>query len=309
MATSMDVDKITEKQTELAQLIKRYATTDGSHSTAIASLHFSRTSYLEGPVYAVQGPALCIIVQGAKKFMVAESSYYYDPFHYLVVSLDLPHIGQITQADPQFPLLCMSLHFEPELIFDIIQNTGLSMSVESDSHQGMFVGEINLPLLDACCRLVRLLDTPQDIPALAALVIREIFYRILQAEQGDFLKQIGISDSHARKIAEVTRIIKQEFAKPLRIENLAMAANMSVASLHRHFKQVTAMSPLQYQKQLRLQEARRLLLSSQVNAADAGFQVGYESPSQFSREYARMFGLPPKSDVKQLRDSLSLITN
>jgi AraC-like DNA-binding protein len=307
MATGIDVDKITEKQTELVQLIKRYATTDGSHSTAISSLHFSRTSYLEGPVYAVQGPALCIIVQGAKKFMVAESSYYYDPFHYLVVSLDLPHIGQIIQAAPQSPLLCMSLHFEPEFIFDIIQNTGLPIN-KNDSHRGMFVGEINLPLLDACCRLVRLLETPQDIPALAALVIREIFYRILQAEQGDLLKQIGISDSYTRKIAEITRIIKQEFAKPLRVENLARTANMSVASLHRHFKQVTTMSPLQYQKQLRLQEARRLLLSLQITAADAGFQVGYESPSQFSREYVRMFGLPPKSDAKHLRDSLSLTT-
>lgn len=306
MSKTMDVAAITEKQAELVQGIKRYATNDGTHSTTIPSLYFSRTSYIEGPVYAVQGPALCIIAQGAKKFMVAESSYDYDPFHYLVVSLDLPHVGQITQADPQSPLLCMSLHFEPELIFDIIQNSGLSMSVENDSNRGMFVGEINQHLLDACCRLVRLLDTPQDIPALAALIIREIFYRILQAKQGDFLKQIGVNDSHARKIAEVTRIIKQEFAKPLRIDNLAKSANMSVASLHRHFKQVTAMSPLQYQKQLRLQEARRLLLSSQINAADAGFQVGYESPSQFSREYARMFGLPPKSDTNLLLTFLDL---
>jgi AraC-like DNA-binding protein len=304
MSSGIDIGKITEKQTELVQLIKRYAPIDGSHSTAITSLHFTRTSYLEGPVYAVQGSALCIIVQGVKKFMVAKSSYHYDPFHYLVVSLDLPYIGQIMQADPECPLLCMSLHFEPELIFNIIQNTGLSIS-KGDSHRGMFVGEINLSLLDACCRLVRLLETPQDIPALADLIIREIFYRILQAEQGDFLKQIGISDSYIRKIAEITCIIKQEFAKPLRIDNLARTANMSVASLYRHFKQVTAMSPLQYQKQLRLQEARRLLLSSRVNAADAGFQVGYESPSQFSREYARMFGLPPKSDAKHLRDSLS----
>ncbi len=304
MATGIAGDKITEKQAELVTLLSRYAPTDGSHSTAIPSLHFTRISYLEGPVYAVQGPALCIIVQGAKKFMVANSSYYYDPFHYLVVSLDLPHIGQIIQADPEFPLLCMSLHFEPGLIFNIIQDAGLSIS-KSDSHRGIFLGEINLPLLDACCRLVNLLETPQDIPGLAALIIKEIFYRILQAEQGDFLKQIGISGSYTQKIAKITGMIRQELAKPLRIENLARTANMSVASLHRHFKQVTAMSPLQYQKQLRLQEARRLLLSSQVNAADAGFQVGYESPSQFSREYARMFGLPPKSDVNQLRDLLS----
>lgn len=303
MSSGIGIGKITEKQTELVQLIKRYAPIDGSHSTAITSLHFTRTSYLEGPVYAVQGSALCIIVQGAKKFMVAKSSYHYDPFHYLVVSLDLPYIGQIMQADPEYPLLCMSLHFEPELIFNLIQNASLSLS-EGKAHRGMFVGEVNLPLLEACCRLVRLLETPQDIPALADLIIREIFYRILQAEQGDFLKQIGISDSYIRKIAEITSMIKQEFAKPLCIEKLARDANMSVASLYRHFKQVTAMSPLQYQKHIRLQEARRLLLSSRVNAADAGFQVGYESPSQFSREYARMFGLPPKSDAKHLQDSL-----
>ncbi|MDW2800896.1 AraC family transcriptional regulator [Clostridium boliviensis] len=300
------IDKTLEKQTELVQLIRHYAQTDGSHLSAITHLHFTRTSYLEGPVYAVQGPALCIIVQGAKKFTVAENSYYYDPFHYLVVSLDLPYIGQIIQADPKSPLLCMSLQIEPELIFDIMQDTSSTIS-EIDSHRGIFIGEITLPLIDACCRLVRLLDTPQDIPALSALIIREIFYRILQAEQGDFLKQIGIIGSYSRKIAEITGMIKEEFDKPLRIERLAQAANMSVASLYRHFKQVTAMSPLQYQKQLRLREARRLLMSSHVNAADAGFQVGYESPSQFSREYARMFGLPPKIDAKHMHDLLCLI--
>ena len=161
------IDKTLEKQTELVQLIKHYAQTDGSHLSAITHLHFTRTSYLEGPVYAVQGPALCIIVQGAKRFTVAESSYYYDPFHYLVVALDLPYIGQIIQADPKSPLLCMSLQIEPELIFDIMQDTSSAIS-EIDSHRGIFIGEITLPLLDACCRLVRLLDTPQDIPALSA---------------------------------------------------------------------------------------------------------------------------------------------
>jgi AraC-like DNA-binding protein len=301
MKKGMEVEKIEEKQTELVQLINRYAPTDGSHSSLITSLHFTRISEMEGPVFAVQGPALCIIVQGAKEFTVAESRYYYDPFHYLVVSLDLPYIGQIIQADPQSPLLCMSLQIEPELIFDILQDISPSIS-EVDSHRGMFIGEITSLLLDACCRLVRLLETPKDIPVLSTLIIREIFYRILQAEQGDFLKQIGIRDSYTRKIAEITVMIREEFDKPLNIACLARTANMSVASLYRHFKQVTAMSPLQYQKQLRLQKARHLLISTRINAADAGFQVGYESPSQFSREYSRMFGFSPKSDVKHLRD-------
>jgi len=302
MVRTKEDDKIVEKQAELVQLIERYAKCDGTHSTAIPSLYFSRISYKEGPVHAVQGPALCIIAQGEKTFMLAENNYYYDPFHYLVVSVDLPLSGQIIQATPQTPLLCLSLNFEPELIFDIIQNSGLSINVKKNSHRGMFVGETNLPLLEATFRLVGLLDVPQDIPALAPLVIREIFYRILQAEQGDFLKQIAINGSHAQRIIEAIRLIKQDFTKPLRIEKLASATNMSISSLHRHFKQVTAMSPLQYQKQLRLQEARRLLQSEKTDAADAGFQVGYESPSQFSREYSRLFGLPPISDMKRLRN-------
>jgi AraC-like DNA-binding protein len=158
-------------------------------------------------------------------------------------------------------------------------------------------------------RLVRLLDTPEHIPVLAPLITQEILYRILQAEQGQALKQFALVGSHAERIAEVVQLIDRDFNEPLHIATLSAAVNMSPSSLHHHFKEITAMSPLQYQKQVRLQAARRLLLSETIDAADAGFQVGYESPSQFNREYARMFGMPPLRDRKRLRDALGLDTN
>jgi transcriptional regulator GlxA family with amidase domain len=199
--------------------------------------------------------------------------------------------------------LCLRLDFDPKQIFDIIKEINQTTSKKGDSQRGLFVSKMNSSLLDAVLRLVRLLDTPGDIPVLAPLVIREILYRILQDEQGDSVKQIAMIGSHTHRIAKVIQLIKQDFAKPLRIEELALTANMSSSSLHHHFKQVTRLSPLQYQKQLRLQEARRLMLSEVADAANAGFQVGYESPSQFSREYSRMFGLPPISDIKRFRES------
>jgi AraC-like DNA-binding protein len=243
------------------------------------------------------------VAQGTKLVMLAQDGYQYDPAHYLVVSVDLPISGEIIQAIPEYPYLCLRLDFDPKKIFDIIKETDQKSSKKGDSKQGLFVSKKNSFLLDAVLRLVRLLDVPQDIPVLTPLVIREILYRILQDEQGDSVKQIAMIGSHAQRIAKVIHLIKRDFAKPLRIEELALTANISSSSLHHHFKQVTKMTPLQYQKQLRLQEARRLMLSEVADAANAGFQVGYESPSQFSRDYSRMFGLPPISDIKRLCES------
>eukprot|EP00130_Batrachochytrium_dendrobatidis_P008298 XP_006683173.1 hypothetical protein BATDEDRAFT_92940 [Batrachochytrium dendrobatidis JAM81] len=231
--------------------------------------------------------------------MLAQDSYTYDPAHYLVVSLSLPISGEIIQATPESPYLCLRLDFDPKQIFDIIKESDQTTEEKGDSKRGLYISKMDTFLIDAVLRLVNLLDTPKDIPILAPLVIREILYRILQDEQADPIKKIAMIGSHTQRIAKVINLIKHDFAKPLRIEKLALTANMSSSSLHYHFKQVTRLSPLQYQKQLRLQEARRLMLSKAVDAADAGFQVGYESPSQFSREYSRMFGLPPISDIKR----------
>ncbi|MEC2056621.1 AraC family transcriptional regulator [Peribacillus psychrosaccharolyticus] len=295
--------KVMSQQNELAQYIERYCHEDGVHSTTISSLHFIRASHKSAPIHSVHQPALCIVAQGKKLVMLAQDRYQYDPAHYLVISVDLPVSGEIIQAEPENPYLCLRLDFEPKQILDIVMETDSSTNEEGDSQRGLFVSRMNSFLLDAVLRLVRLLDTPDDLPILAPLVIREILYRVLQGEQGDSVRQIAMIGSHAQRIAKVIQLIKQDFAMPLRIEELAFTANMSSSSLHHHFKQVTRLSPLQYQKQLRLQAARHLMFSKAADAADAGFQVGYESPSQFSREYARMFGLPPISDIKRLRQS------
>ncbi|WDM20808.1 AraC family transcriptional regulator [Paenibacillus polymyxa] len=291
----------TEKQAELARLIERFSNQDGVLTTAIPSLHFVRSSNTTVPIHQVHEPALCIVAQGRKVVMLAEESYHYGTFDYLVVSVDLPISGQVIQASAEAPYLCLRLNFDPHQVLDLIKESALPTSPMPDSRRGLYVSQTNSLLLDAVIRLVHLLENPQDVPVLAPLVIREILYRILQGNQGESLKQLVMTGSHSNRIAEVIKRIKQDYDKPLRIEELSKLANMSPSSLHRHFKEVTAMSPMQYQKQLRLQESRRLLLSESADAADVGFQVGYESPSQFSREYARMFGLPPISDIKRMR--------
>ncbi|URJ48227.1 AraC family transcriptional regulator [Paenibacillus polymyxa] len=290
-----------EKQAELARLIERFSNQDGVLTTAIPSLHFVRSSNTTVPIHQVHEPALCIVEQGRKFVMLAEESCHYGTFDYLVVSVDLPISGQVIQASAEAPYLCLRLNFDPHQVLDLIKESALPTSPMPDSRRGLYVSQTNSLLLDAVVRLVHLLENPQDVPVLAPLVIREILYRILQGNQGESLKQLVMTGSHSNRIAEVIKRIKQDYGKPLRIEELSKLANMSPSSLHRHFKEVTAMSPMQYQKQLRLQESRRLLLSESADAADVGFQVGYESPSQFSREYARLFGLPPISDIKRLR--------
>lgn len=296
-------NQVLEHQSELARYMERYCQEDGVHSTAISSLHFIRASHKSAPIHSIHEPALCIVVQGKKLVMLSQDRYLYDPAHYLVVSVDLPISGEIIQADTESPYLCLRLDFTPKQIFDILMESDAANGKEEETHRGLFVSKMNASLFDAVLRLVRLLDTPDDVSLLAPLVIREILYRILQDEQGGSVKQIAMIGSHAQRITQVIHLIKQDFDKPLRIEELAGTVNMSSSSLHHHFKQVTGSSPIQYQKQLRLQEARRLMFSKSADAADAGFHVGYESPSQFSREYARMFGLPPKRDIKRLRES------
>lgn len=303
MAALNMVENLLELQKELALRIERFTTEDGIHTTSIPSLHFIRASDPSEPIHVIHKPALCIVVQGTKQVMLGQDHYQYDPSHYLVVSVDLPISGRIIEAAPESPYFCLQLDIDLKQVFEIMSEPDQSLSKITDSHQGLFVSKTNSSLLDAVLRLVSLLDTRGDIPVIAPLVIREIYYRILQGEQGNSVKQMAIIGSHADRVAKVINVIKRDFSKPLRIEELASVANMSSSSLHHHFKQVTRMSPLQYQKQLRLQAARQLMLSEKLDAANAGFQVGYESPSQFSREYSRMFGQPPKSDIKRLLHS------
>ena len=292
-----------EKRLELAALIERFTSQDGSHQTAITPLCLFRASSPSEPVHAVYEPALCLVAQGAKEVLLADEVYRYDQANYLLVAVDLPIIGQVIEARPEVPYLGLRLNLDPREINALIIEAGIPAPANPDSGRGLTVSRIEPQLLDAVVRMVRLLQTPQDIRLLMPLIMREILYRLLTGEQSTQLRQIALANSQTQRIAKVINWLKFNYDKPLRIESIAREVNMSPSALHHHFKAVTAMSPLQYQKQIRLQEARRLMLSEALDAATASFNVGYESPSQFSREYSRLFGAPPQRDIARLRST------
>jgi AraC-like DNA-binding protein len=284
---------------DLADLITRHTNGDGAHPTAISALEFGRSSTVATSLCRVNEPMLAIVVQGKKAALLGDETHCYVAGQYLVISVDLPLSGFVTEATPEQPYLGFRLNLDSHQLGDLIAQTAADRKEASVS--GLFISNADASLLDCALRLTRLLDTPQDIPMLAPMVIREIYYRLLTGEQGEAVRQIATSGSNMQRIAQVIQYMKTDFTKPLRIEALADRANMSPSSFHAHFKAVTSMSPLQYQKQLRLLEARRLMLTEQANAVTAADRVGYESPSQFNREYARMFGAPPIRDIAGLR--------
>ncbi|WP_448227589.1 AraC family transcriptional regulator N-terminal domain-containing protein [Pseudoxanthomonas mexicana] len=288
---------------ELAGLIERSTGEDGLHTTTIPALHFSRLSApMPLPARGVQEAALCLIVQGAKRAILADEVYDYDASRFVVASVNLPVTAQVTQAAPDAPYLCLVLKLSPSTIAELVTEAESARAPLPPPSRGLCLAPSSVELLEAAIRLVKLLDAPQDIPLLAPLVEREILYRVLCSPQGAMLRHIGIADSQGQRVAKAIHWLRQHYAQPLRIDHIAREVHMSPSALHHHFKAVTAMSPLQYQKQLRLQEARRLMLSEVMDAASAGHRVGYESPSQFSREYSRMFGAPPLRDVERMRN-------
>ena len=288
---------------ELAGLIERSTGNDGLHATAIPALQFSRLSApMPLPLRGVQEAALCLIVQGAKRAILADEVYEYDASRFVVASVDLPVTGQVTRASSEAPYLCLVLKLSPATIAEMVTEAESAKTPLPPPSRGLFLQPSSVEMLDAAIRLVKLLDAPHDIPLLAPLIEREILYRVLCSPQGAMLRHIGIADSQGQRVAKAIHWLRQHYAQPLRIDHIAREVHMSASALHHHFKAVTAMSPLQYQKQLRLQEARRLMLSEVMDAASAGHRVGYESPSQFSREYSRMFGAPPVRDVERLRN-------
>lgn len=295
-------EQLYRQRIELAKIIDGHSGRDGTQMTAIPSLFFSHYSHDTGPKYGVNKPSLCIVVQGMKEVLLSQERYQYGPADYLVASVKLPITGQVTEASSEVPYLALKLEFTPSEILEVLHEFQMGVEKKENTKRGMSVSKIESSLLDAVTRLARLLDTPKDIKVLAPLFVKEIIYRVLQGEHGGMLKQIAIEGSATQQISDVIEHIMNNYEKSFKIEELAEIANMSVSSLHRHFKEVTAMSPIKYQKQLRLQEARSLLLTESSDAADVAFRVGYESPSQFSREYSRMFGLPPKEDIKLLRE-------
>jgi AraC-like DNA-binding protein len=285
---------------ELKRCIERFAGRDGVHPTGIAPLSLFRASAPSEPAQGVYEPALCIVAQGSKRVMLADEVYRYDPAHILMVSVGLPVVCQVIEASPKSPFLGLHIQLDPGQIGELILAEG-PPERPGRPQRGLAVSRAEPPLLDAVVRLMLLLDSPRDIRVLAPLVLREITYRLLVGEHGLQLWQIAAENGHARRVAAAIRWLRDNLARPLSIEALAREVHLSPSGLHHQFKAVTAMSPLQYQKRLRFQEARRLMLSEGLDAASAGFRVGYESPSQFSREYRRLFGQPPQRDLALLR--------
>jgi AraC-like DNA-binding protein len=248
----------------------------------------------------VVDPSLCIVAQGAKEVFLAGEVYRYDPAHSLLVSVDLPISARVVEASPTRPCLAVRISLNPSVVGELLADCPDDLP-RGPLARGLDVRPVEPQLLDAVARLVALLDSPQTLGPLAPLVLREITYRVLIGPQGARLRQIAAAGAPAQQIARAIRWLRDHYADPLRGESLARQARMSLSGFHQHFKAVTGLSPLQYQKRLRLQEARRLMRDEGLDAASAAVRVGYESPSQFSREYRRMFGAPPRQDVAALQ--------
>ncbi len=269
--------------------------------TAIPGLTFYRH---EEPTELRSGlyePSLCLVAQGAKRAHLANDSYVYDVDHYLITSVHLPTTFQVIKASPDEPYLGLLLKIDLREMSQMMVDSNLPAPRTQQAGCGMMIGEVTPALLSAFERLVGLLDQPEDIPVLAPIIQREILYRLLVGDQGVRLRQIAAAGSQGNQIARAIAWLKGNFRQQMSMDDLAAQASMSTSSFYTHFRSMTSLSPLQYQKQLRLQEARRLMLAEHLDATSAAFQVGYESPSQFSREYSRLFGAPPLRDVAKLR--------
>jgi AraC-like DNA-binding protein len=285
----------------LAQSIVRW-TDQGDHiETAIPGLALWRREEPTQPVSGMYEPSICWAVQGAKRVVLGDDTYVYDPQHFLITSVDLPTVWQIIDGSREKPCLGLMLKLDQREIAQLMVDSHLPPPRAQQSSRGMATGEVTLPLITAFQRLIDLLDEPKDIPILAPLIQREISYRLLVGDQGARLRQMASVGSQSHQIAQAIDWLKGNFSRQLRIDDLATQVNMSTSTFHHHFRALTAMSPLQYQKWLRLNEARRLMLTERLDATAAAFQVGYESPSQFNREYSRLFGAPPLRDITSLR--------
>ena len=290
----------------LMNLFQRHAHGDGTHDTKIQALGLIKSSTPDLPImHLVYKPSLCIILQGRKDVFLSEHRFTYAQGDYLVSSVHLPAKGLVTEATKTHPYLCIQIELHSDVIYDVMKSAELSLRRDEKTSRGLFVEKIDSSLLDSVTRLLQLLDTPQDIAGLSGLFLREVYYRLLTGAQGQTVRAVALTGSKMQRISQVLQLMNNEFDKPLRIADFCKIAGMSTASFHQHFRAMTFMTPIQYQKQLRLLEARKIMLTQLTDAATASFQVGYESPSQFSREYSRMFGSPPVQDIKYLRQGIN----
>ena len=281
---------------ELVERIGRAIREDGA-TQPFQGLHLARSSSPRKPLHSVLEPSVCVIAQGSKEVLLGESRYRYDASQYLLTTVDLPRVSQVLEASKEHPYLSLRLKLDPTLVSSVMVESGYAAPGGHADARAISVSPLDRNLLDAFVRLVRLLDSPADALVLLPLITREILYRLLMGEQGVRLHHLAFHGGYTPYIARAVKLLRQDFARPLRIEHLARELGMSVSGLHHHFKAVTALSPLQFQKQLRLQEARRLMLGEDLDAASAAYRVGYQDASHFNREYKSLFGIPPMRDV------------
>jgi len=296
----------TAQQKELADIIERFSDSDGVHPTTIEGVYCIRLSDINARLPRVYNPCVCVVVQGRKQVLLEEEIYEYESGQYLAVSVDLPVIGAVTEGSSDKPYFCLQIDLDLPQIAEVLAHGEIQIRPLSSTCRGIFVGDTDAVLIDCVLRLARLLDAPRDINLLAPLIKREFYYRLLTGLYGHVIAQQARTGSQMQRIGLAIRELQRNYDKPVVVEELAARIGMSVSSFHAHFKTVTAMSPLQYQKRLRLLEARQIMLAEQRDAASTAYRVGYESPSQFNREYARLFGNPPARDIRMLLDTAKL---
>ncbi len=296
-----EAQRVQANHEELVERIARAIREDGT-AQPLQGLHLARCSSPPEPLHIVSEPSFCVIAQGSKEILLGDSHYRYDPLHYLLTTIKLPAVSQVLEASKERPYLSLRLSLTPTLVSSVMLEASYASPRDHAEVRAIDVSPLDRNLLDAVVRLVRLLEDPAEAQVLMPLITREIIYRLLVGEQGARLRHLAILGGYTHHIARAVERLRQDFDQPLRVERLARELGMSVSSLHHHFKAVTAMSPLQFQKRLRLQEARRLMLGEDLDAASAASRVGYHDASHFNREYKSLFGVPPMRDVQRLRE-------
>ena len=294
-------DRARELRAELARKIALFIGSAESRATDIPGLTLHRRTSPTAPCSMTYQAGVTVIAQGRKRVELGRNVFIYDASRFLLTSVDLPVVSRVIEASEKAPCLALSLKLEMPVVRELLSREEIQVAEAPSDSPGMATGETTVEFLSACCRLVDLLDTPRDIPFLHGLIQREIIYRILRSAEGARLRAIATQGEQSHRTARAIAWIRANYAKPLRLEDLAEIAGMGVSTLHHHFRVLTAMSPIQYQKQIRLQAARDRMLMDGLDAASAAFEVGYESASQFNREYSRFFGQPPMRDIRTLR--------
>ena len=287
-------------RSELARKIASFLGNQENRTTEIPGVSLHQRTAPTPPCRMTYHPGIIVIAQGSKQVNLGRTSFTYDESRFVVTAVDLPIVSWVAEATQEVPCLALSIKLDMSMVRELLSREEIHVSESPSDSPAISIGETTPEFLNACCRLVDLLDNPQDIPFLSGLIQREIIYRVLRGRAGARLRAVATLGDQSHRTAKVVAWITTNYAKPLRVEELAELAGMGVSTLHHHFRMLTAMSPLQYQKHLRLQSARSLMLNNGLDAANAAFEVGYESPTQFNREYSRLFGQPPMRDVRAL---------